>query len=214
MGSNRVDRSLHFSLKAFLTGTIASLESLLLEFKDLQAFLDMSVLMKQAPNELRGVILEHQKNQALVDSQVAFGNPRLIAFGFGNVTVCIVEAVLSDKPRNLIHMLKSGFRFRRSERQEGEGAVGGHCSILQKLVPDSDRMGTVETTVTCRWADRCGHAPRVRSKTLDSVSIVDGVLTGGQGSVTGIIKPISIQFVAQVPKINKGVGPLVKVSPL
>jgi len=124
-----------------------------------QAFLDMSVLMEQAPNELRGVILEHQKNQALVDSQVAFGDPRLVAFGFGNVTVCIIEAVLSDQPRNLVHMLEGGFRFRRSEGQEGEGSVGRYRSILQKLVPDSDRMGAVQAAVTSRWADRCGHTP-------------------------------------------------------
>ena len=89
------------------------------ELQYFQAFLDMRVLMKQAPNELRGVILEHQKNQALVDPQVAFGNPRLVALGFGNVTVCIVEAVLSDQPRNLVHVLEGGFRFYGSKGEEG-----------------------------------------------------------------------------------------------
>ena len=41
------------------------------------------------------------------------------------------------------------------------------------------------------------------------MSIVDRVLPGGQPSVAGIIKPIALQFVAQVSKVDESVCPLV-----
>ena len=50
------------SPRILLIRSLASLQRLLLELKYLQAFLDMSVLMKQAPDELGGVIFEHQQD--------------------------------------------------------------------------------------------------------------------------------------------------------
>ena len=44
---------------------------------------------------------------------------------------------------------------------------------------------------------------------LDTMGIINCILTGGQSSVSGIIQPISIQFVAQVPKVDERVRPLV-----
>ena len=50
------------SPRILLIRSLASLQRVLLELKYLQAFLDMSVLMKQAPDELGGVIFEHQQD--------------------------------------------------------------------------------------------------------------------------------------------------------
>ena len=41
------------------------------------------------------------------------------------------------------------------------------------------------------------------------MSIVDRILTGGQSSVAGIIKPIAAQFVPQVSKVDESVRPLI-----
>ena len=71
------------------------------ELQPLEPILDVRVSVKQSPDELGGLVLEHQQNEAFVDAQVALGDPGLVAVGFGGVAVGVVEAVFADQAWDL-----------------------------------------------------------------------------------------------------------------
>ena len=77
------------------------------ECQAVESFLDVGILVKEAPDQLGRIILEHEQDETLVDAEIAFGDPGLIALGLGGVAVGVVEAIVSDQARNFIHMIKS-----------------------------------------------------------------------------------------------------------
>ncbi len=56
------------------------------ELQTLESFLDVGVLVAETPDQLAGVVLEHQQNEAFVDAEIALSDPGLIAFGLGGIT--------------------------------------------------------------------------------------------------------------------------------